>query len=440
MDTSHGQPLRICHLGKYYPPAPGGIETHVQVLARAQAQLGASVQVACVNHASPAGRDLTWSRRGMTVTTTEDDQGVRVTRLGRSVHAAKLDLVPDLSRFFRKHSSADILHLHTPNPTMLLALAAMRPRTPLVITHHSDVVQQKYLYPVFQPFESLVYRKASRVISNSPMYADGSERLRAMQGVVHTIPMGLSLDPFLNPSPKAMQFAAELRAQHGGPLWLAVGRCVYYKGFHVALSALREVPGKLVLVGQGPFKEDLIRLSHQLGVADRVVWVPYLDQHELVGAYQAATAFWFPSNARSEAFGLVQVEAMASRCPVINTSIPCSGVAWVSGHEQTGLTVPVEDAAAFAAAARRLLADQPLRDRLATAGRQRAVECFSDQTMASRTLELYADILHERQRVICAVPGRSATRTPTPAAAPTRALKPFGLTAETADVELRVAT
>ena len=129
MDTSHGQPLRICHLGKYYPPAPGGIETHVQVLARAQAQLGASVQVACVNHASPAGRDLTWSRRGMTVTTTEDDQGVRVTRLGRSVHAAKLDLVPDLSRFFRKHSSADILHLHTPNPTMLLALAAMRPRT-----------------------------------------------------------------------------------------------------------------------------------------------------------------------------------------------------------------------------------------------------------------------------------------------------------------------
>ena len=85
--------------------------------------------------------------------------------------------------------------------------------------------------------------------------------------------------------------------------------------------------------------------------------------------YLAADAFWFPSNARSEAFGLVQVEAMASGCPVINTAIPHSGVPWVSPHEETGLTVPVDDPAALAAAANRLLTEPGLRDRLGAAGR-----------------------------------------------------------------------
>ena len=52
--------LRICHLGKFYPPAPGGVGSHVQTLARAHARLGATVRVICVNHRDAASADVTW--------------------------------------------------------------------------------------------------------------------------------------------------------------------------------------------------------------------------------------------------------------------------------------------------------------------------------------------------------------------------------------------
>jgi rhamnosyl/mannosyltransferase len=116
----------------------------------------------------------------------------------------------------------------------------------------------------------------------------------------------------------------------------------------------------------------------------------YLD---LVPYYLAADAFWFPSNARSEAFGLVQVEAMACGCPVINADIPHSGVPWVSLNEVTGLTVPVDDPIALADAAERLLAEPGLRDRLSLAARERAVGEFDHRVMARRSLEIYRDIL-----------------------------------------------
>ncbi len=66
----------------------------------------------------------------------------------------------------------------------------------------------------------------------------------------------------------------------------------------------------------------LKKLAREVGVAERIVWCGKLDDEALVGAYHAATALWFPSNARSEGFGLVQVEAMASGCPVINSYVP----------------------------------------------------------------------------------------------------------------------
>ncbi len=157
-----------------------------------------------------------------------------------------------------------------------------------------------------------------------------------------------------------------------------------------AIDALAHLPGRLLVIGTGPLAPALRAYAKTRGVADRIEWLGHVDPDKLVGAYRAATALWFPSNARSEGFGLVQVEAMASGCPVINTAIPDSGVAWVSRDGESGLTIPVGDHEALAAASRRLLAEPGLRERLSVRAVERARREFDDDAMARRSLELYS--------------------------------------------------
>ncbi|HEV3257729.1 MAG TPA: glycosyltransferase [Gemmataceae bacterium] len=390
-----GRPLRVCHLGKFYPPAAGGMEAHVRTLARAQADLGAAVDVLCTNHVDRRGRDVTWRQFAAAPTVATWDGPVRVTRLGRCASVARLEVCPGLFRRLSRLGAAgtDVVHLHVPNPAMLLALAVTPVRVPVVVTYHSDVVRQKLLAWALRPFEHRVLRGVTRILSNSPTYQAGSLTLQRYVGKLIVLPMGIDLGPYLRPSAAARAHAERLSAEHGFPLWLTVGRLVYYKGLHHALEALARVPGKLLIIGTGPLEQELRRRAGELSVADRVVWCGHLDAEQVVGAYHAATALWFPSNARSEGFGLVQVEAMASGCPVINTAVPASGVAWVSRHEETGLTVPVNDSAALAAAAGRLLAEPGLRGRLADRARQRAQKEFDHRLMAERSLAIYRQVL-----------------------------------------------
>ena len=376
------KPLRVCHLGKYYPPAPGGIETHVRTLARAQADLGASVRVFCVNH-----------RPGPTVV--EHDGPVEVTRFGRLGSALKLDVCPEMVAGLRK-VEADVLHMQVPNPTMILALLAARPKPPLVVTYQSDVVNQKLRAALFRPLERRLYRKVRRILPSSPTYPGGSPFLRDYADRLQVVPMGIDLSPYLEPSADDRARAARVRAEHGAggmPVWLCVGRMVYYKGFINAIRALLHVEGRLLLIGDGPDLPKLRVEARRLGVEGRVAFLGPMPYVDVVPYYLAADAFWFPSNARSEAFGLVQVEAMAAGCPVINTEIPDSGVPWVCRHDESGLTVPVNDPAALAAAARRLLAEPGLRERLTAAARRRAVDEFDHRVMAGRSLDVYRSVL-----------------------------------------------
>jgi rhamnosyl/mannosyltransferase len=326
-------------------------------------------------------------------TTTEQDGSVAVTRFHPSFSLYKLEFSRELNRALRK-PDADILHLHVPNPTMLLALRFAKPRTPIVVTYHSDVVRQQFLGMLFRPIERYTFKRVKLVFMASPNYAAGSRFLKAYQDKLRVLTFGLNLAPYLTPSIQALELASKIKAQFPAPVWLACGRLVYYKGLKNAIQALAKVTGTLIIVGEGPERAALEAEAKRTGVSERVHFAGRLPEiHDLLPYYLAAEALWFPSNARSEAFGLVQVEAMACGCPVLNTNIPFSGVAWVSRHEESGLTVPVDDPCALAAAAQRLLNEPGLRAKLSQGAVDRTKRDFSDEPMARASLQLYREAL-----------------------------------------------
>jgi glycosyltransferase involved in cell wall biosynthesis len=381
----------IYHLAKYYPPVPGGIETHVQTLARSQSALGARVTVICINGTTKSNHCLQ-----STKTIEEWDGDIKVVRIGQALKMARLDVCPELPEYLEKitRDPQALVHLHTPNPTMVLSLFNWPARIPLVITHHSDIIKQRLLKYALRPFEFLLYQRANRILTDSPHYIEGSRFLQKYSDKLEALPLGLDTSPYRSPSKEVLSFANKLRQTYGDtPIWLTVGRLVYYKALHVAIEALTHVPGILYMIGAGPLEAELKELATKLGVADRIVWHGKATADELAGAYQVANALWFPSNARSEAFGLVQVEAMASGCPVINADIPCSGVTWVSRHEQEGLTVPLNDPLALAQASQRLLTEEGLRQRLAEQAKHRAMSMFDHTVMGKRSLAVYDQML-----------------------------------------------
>ncbi len=383
--------MRVLHLGKYYPPARGGIESHVQTLAHAQAALGAEVEVLCVNHAAPDGRDVSWRTLARSDTAVEHDGAVRVRRSGRVGSIARLDVSVDLCKTLCAllPGEYDVIHLHVPNPAVLLPLAVIDISAPLIVSFHADSVRQRVLRQLVRPFEHVVLRRAAAIVCASPTMKSATRVLRNVRDRACVIPMGIDLAPYQQPSDAAIRGAAELRREHGETLWVTLSRLVRYKGLHNAIDALVRVRGRLLIIGSGPLEAELRARATARGVAHRIVWMGAREPEEVVSALLAATALWFPSNTAAETCGLAQIEAMAAGCPVINSAIQNSGVSWVSPHELSGLTCSVDDPVGLAAAATRLLDEPGLREELAAGGRARATRHFSDQRMASRTLDLY---------------------------------------------------
>ena len=379
--------MRIVHLAKYYAPLYGGMETHVETLAKCQAQMGLKVSIICVNSFDENSKLSQYTTSQITF-----KDSVEVIKVRRFFSFLKLDFCPSLFFYIRYFSKLKdtIFHVHTPNPTMLIALLLAGKIDNLVVTHHSDAIKQQLLKYLFRPIEHFIYRQAAIVLTTSAAYQEGSRFLRLYNHKLGVLPLGIDLSAFTKPEPRMLDRAQQLKAKHGNILWLAVGRLVYYKALHIALAALQHVPGKLLIVGTGKLVAKLQKTAWQLGVADRVIWWGRASEEDLMAAYHAATALWFPSNVRSEAYGMVQIEAMASGCPAINCDIPGSGVSWVCRHEREGLTVPRNDPQAFAAAAQRLLTEPGLRERLSQGAKERSQE-FYDTVMAQRSIEIYQE-------------------------------------------------
>lgn len=375
--------VRVTMINKYYwPPHLGGVETHLHDIATAlAARPGIDVRAIVANES------------GQTVT--ETIEGVEVTRMGRTFAYSNTPIVRGMARAIRAEASrpepADLLHLHFPYPWGEISWLRAKAGLPTVVLYHSDIVRQKRELAVYRPILERFLDRVDVIIASSPNMVEHSEFLGPRASKCRVVPFGIDVRAY-DAKPEVLARARELRAGHERPIVLFVGRLIYYKGADVLVKAMANVDADLVMIGRGPLEGELRELAVAYGLADRVTWLPPVNAGDLVAWYHAADVFALPSVARSEAFGLVQLEAHASGTPVVSTDLT-TGVPFVNQDGATGLTVPVGDADALADALRKLCGDAELRQRLGAQARERAWRDFTIERMVDDTVRIYEELV-----------------------------------------------
>lgn len=366
--------MNVLHIYKDYYPVLGGIENHIRMLATGQARRGLNVTV-LVTHPGAGSDDRTV-------------EGVRLIRAKRwaTVNSAPLSL--DLFRQVAR-LPADVTHLHFPYPIGEVAHLLCGRSRRMVITYHSDIIRQRNLLLLYRPLLWQVLRRADRILATSPQYIHSSPYLSRMADKCEVVPLGVPLSTFAGADPAQV---AALRAPYPDPVLLFVGKLRYYKGLNYLMDALGQVPATLWVVGSGPMETEWRRYAAALPWAGRIVFCGEVPDALLPAYYRACDVFVLPASERSEAFGAVQIEAMAAGRPVVCTELD-TGTSYVNQNERTGLVVPPRDPAALATALNRLLGDSALRQRLGEAGLARAEAEFSEETLVQRVITIYQTIL-----------------------------------------------
>jgi glycosyltransferase involved in cell wall biosynthesis len=381
--------LKILHIGKYFPPYAGGMETYLRDLMAAQSRQG--LKPAALVHQSSLSLSST------TENYAAGEEELPITRAAVWARAIFTPISPTFPwRLHKliKEEQPDILHLHMPNVSAFWALfLPSARRIPWVVHWHADVLASQHslglrlFYTLYRPFERAVLRHSNCIIATSPPYLESSEPLSAFREKCAVVPLGLDPSNLARPGQCAeRENSSNLRV-------LAIGRLTYYKGFEYLIRAVAGLEGvELHLVGTGELDEKLKALTRQLQAEEKITFHGNLPDTALAAQYEACDCLCLPSVERTEAFGMVLLEAMSHSKATIVSKVGGSGMTWVVENGVTGLHTPPQNAGALANSIRDL---RDNRDNIAILG-NKARERFCRLFQVNRSEEsirlLYQEI------------------------------------------------
>lgn len=370
--------MKILQIGKFYP-IRGGVEKVMYDLMLGLADRNISCDMLCA--------------------TTEDHPGgilsinsyASVIAMPTQIKFAATMIAPKMIVKLRKIASDyDIIHIHHPDPMACLALFLSGYKGKVVLHWHSDILKQKVLLKLYKPLQSWLIKRADLIVGTTPVYVQESPFLSNVQHKVDYIPIGV--EPII---PDAAQVEA-IRQKYGDKkLIFSLGRLVEYKGYEYLIRAARHLDARyqIIIGGKGPLYDELQTLIVQLGVQDRVELIGFVSDDELPAYYGACDVFCLSSILKTEAFAIVQIEAMSCAKPVISTHIPGSGVSWVNAEGQSGLVVEIENFKALANAIHTIITNKEYYDQLSKGSLDRYQRFFTREKMVDKSLKIYDKLL-----------------------------------------------
>ena len=371
--------MRLAHIAPVFPPYRGGMGTVAYHQAGALAAAGAAVTVFTPRAGMPRLRPA----------------GVEVVELAPLVSRGNAACLPQV---VARAGRFDVIHLHYPFFGTAELLAARRflggPR--LVLQYQMDVVGVHWKASLFEwhrrTLLPLILRAADAIVVTSNDYAASSflaPRLASLQDKLTVIPAGVDLDTF---SPNGDRLGARRAvglADVPTVFFLArLDRAHYFKGLHLLIDAVARLPDAMLVVGgDGEWRAQYQARAHA-SLGPRVHFIGDVPDESLPAFYRAADVVALPSVDRTEAFGLVLLEALACGTPVVASRLP--GVRTLVDEGRTGYLVAPGDADQLVEQLAR-----GIRESAALGANARAFVCarYGWNTIGQQLLALYRRLL-----------------------------------------------
>lgn len=368
--------IRVLQLGKFYP-IRGGVEKVAYDLMAGLSERDIPCDMMC---AASQGRSriIPINRNAQVICCH--------TWLKAAATMISPAMIFTLRRNCRKY---DIIHVHHPDPMACLSLMLSGYKGKVVLHWHSDIQKQKLLLRLYKPLQQWLLRRADRIIGTTPVYLSESPFLRNQQKKAVCLPIGVHP---MRPTAKAVE---DIRKQYPGKkIVFSLGRLVAYKGYYFLVAAAKYLSDDYVVLigGTGALKDELQREIRERGIQDKVKLLGRISDEDLPAYYGACDVFCLSSVQKTEAFGIVQIEAMSCGKPVVATNIPQSGVPWVNAHGISGLNVAPGNAEELAHAIEEVTKDETAYRRYAEGAANRYEKLFTQERMIDNCMKIYMEL------------------------------------------------
>jgi len=366
--------VNILQLGKFYP-IRGGVEKVMYDLTLGLSERKVYCDMLCASTEDYPEETIKLNAYGEVM--------VLPTRLKLAATMLAPEMIVKLRRIAKYY---DIIHIHHPDPMACLALFLSGYKGKVILHWHSDILKQKTLLKLYVPLQSWLIKRADVIVGTTPVYVAESSFLQKVKHKIDYIPIGVS------PLKSDQDKVAHIRKQYGDKqLIFSLGRLVEYKGYEHLIRAVADLDDSfhLLIGGKGPLKTSLEALIQELGVEDRVTLLGFIPDEEIANYYDAADIFCLSSIWKTEAFAIVQIEAMSFGKPVVSTHIPGSGVSWVNENGTSGLVVEKENPEVLVTAFKKIAADPQLKQSLSEGSKKRYETYFTRDKMVEKALEIY---------------------------------------------------
>jgi glycosyltransferase involved in cell wall biosynthesis len=374
--------LKVLHVYRtYFPDPPGGLQEAIRQISSATGALGAEVRIFTLTPRP----DPPIIHRPEAMVIREKSYGA----------PASCDLggLAAFRRFQEMADWADILHFHFPWPFADLLNWATAPSKPRIITYHSDIVRQKMTGLLYAPLMRRTLGSMDAVIATSPGYVATSPFLQqyVTSDRLKVIALGIEEQAGEDNDTHIAKEYLRRWCLYGKPYVLALGVLRYYKGLHVLINAARAIQGTIVIAGCGPEGKKLLAQAADLGVKN-VIFLGQVTDQEKSFLLHHCRSLVLASHLRSEAFGMVLVEAAMYGKPMVCCEIG-TGTSYVNRHNETGFVVPPENPEALARAVNVFLRDEEVAKTMGQAARRRYESFFTAKILGQQYIDVYEKIV-----------------------------------------------